>query len=143
MTSKVRLKKGSLVYFSKLARKSPNEIQAFLIGTVVNQGLIEIDEFVYPKEYAISTPSQVCWFQKDYEVIQKRAEERGKRVVGFIHSHPEGDVVMSPADYNVCITDMHRLCGVCSIENKKAYVRFWVMDCALPCEIEYAKTKRE
>lgn len=141
MQNKVRLKKGALAHFRKLARNSPNEILAYMIGTVVSPNLIVVDEFAYTKKYHTSTPEQVCWMYDDKQKVARRAEERGKVIVGFIHSHPNWDAVLSPDDYNACITDMFRVCGIVSTENKKTRVRFWYMDSALPCEIIYEKNK--
>lgn len=142
MSIKVRLSKGQIDYFRKLSRKSLNEIQAFLIGEVVSPNLIVIDEFVYPKKYAVQKPNTCGWYLDEYQEVKAKAEERGRRVVGFIHSHPEWDAVLSPADYKICITDMHRVCGIVSTYSGKTRVRFWVMDSALPCEIVYAKNPR-
>lgn len=142
MSIKVRLSKGQLDYCRKLSRESANEIQAFLIGEVVSPNLIVIDEFVYPKKYALQRPNTCGWYLDEYQEVKAKAEERGRRVVGFIHSHPEWDAVVSPDDYKICITDMHRVCGIVSIYSGKTRVRFWVMDSALPCEIVYAKNPR-
>ena len=140
MQNIIRLKKGILKYFVKKARCNSNEIQAYLIGNVVNPNLIVIDRFEYTKEYAVSTPDSVAWFTAEYERVKKKAEDGGRRIVGFVHSHPapnEG-VVMSPEDYKVCIKEMFRVCGVCSVRaDKTTHVEFWVMDCALPCDIQY------
>lgn len=141
MRNKVRLKKGQLAYFRKLARESKNEIQAFLIGEIVNKNLIVIDEFAYPPQYAMQTPEKVQWYTADFEKVRQRAEERGKCIVGFIHSHPNWDAVLSPPDYDICIKDMHALCGIVSTHGRHTSVRFWVMDSALDCEIVYEKKK--
>jgi proteasome lid subunit RPN8/RPN11 len=144
MSIKVRLSKGALNYFRKMARECKNEIQALLVGEVVSPTLIVIDSFIYPKSYAVQKPNTVGWYLDEYQEVKKKAEERGRRIVGFIHSHPNWDAVLSPDDYKICITDMHRVCGICSTdpEKGKTRVRFWVMDSALPCEIVYAKSTR-
>lgn len=142
MPIKVRLSKGQLNYFRRMVLKdAPNEIQAFLEGEVVSPGLIVIDQFHYPKSYWIQSPHRVGWYYPEYQAVVKAAEERGRRIVGFIHSHPEWDGVMSPDDYKICITDMHRVCGIVSTDKRKTRVRFWVTDSPLPCEIVYAETK--
>lgn len=139
MQNKVKLKKSQLDRFRKLSRNSPNEIQAFLIGEVVSPTLTVVDYFAYCKEYAVSTPNNVSWYLREYEVMARKAEERGRRVVGFIHSHPEWDAVLSPPDYQFTILNGYRVCGICSTAGRKTRPRFWVMDSALECCIEYAK----
>lgn len=141
MQNRVKLKKGALDHFRRMARESPNEIQAYLVGSVVNPNLTTVEYFAYPKRYAVSTPEAVSWYTEDYEQMQKQAEELGWRVVGFIHSHPRWDAVMSPNDYTACVTAMHRVCGIVSVEDRKSRARFWVMDSPLPCEVIYAKSK--
>lgn len=141
MQNKVKLNKSQLDYFRKLARNSPNEILAYLVGEVVNPNLVKVAYFAYTKEYQFSTPNTVQWKAEDYEAMQKQAEELGWRVIGFIHSHPEWDAVMSPQDYEVCVVGMYRLCGIVSVEGRKSRPRFWVTDSSLPCEVIYAKRK--
>lgn len=143
MKNKVRLNKNQLNYFRELARNSPNEILAYLIGEVINPNLTVIESFEYTPMYAISTPQAVAWSWADYDVIKQKAEERDKRVVGFIHSHPEWDAVLSPADYEIMITNGYRVCGICSTHDRRTRNRFWVMDTALPCAIEYAKKRQK
>jgi proteasome lid subunit RPN8/RPN11 len=142
MANKVKLKKSQMDYFRRMARDSPLEIQAFLIGEVVSPNLTVIDYFAYPPKYAMQKSNTCAWFVADYEKVKKEAEERGRRVVGFMHSHPQWDAVLSPQDYDICISDMHRVCGICSTEDRRTRVRFWVMDSALPCEITYEKNTR-
>lgn len=142
MRNKVRLKKGQVDYFRKQCRETPNEILAYLIGTIVTPNLIVIDELAYTQDYHISTPVEVCWNYEDKLKVTRRAEERGKSVVGFIHSHPNWDAVLSPSDYVACITDQYRVCGIVSTDKKKTRVRFWVMDSALSCEIVYHEKKK-
>lgn len=140
MSKKVRLSKGQLVHFRRKARSTSNEILAYLVGDVVSPTLTIIDSLAYTREYATSTPEMVCWYQADYEAVKKKAEERGRRIVGFIHSHPYPDasIVMSPDDYKVCIQEGFRLCGICTTDEKrKTEVKFWVTDSPLPCEVEY------
>jgi len=139
MKTEVRLKKGALDHFRKLARNSPNELMALLIGEVVSDKLTVIDSFEYPTEYAESTPSRVVWYQSEQERVQKKAEARGRRVVGFIHSHPQWDAVMSPSDAVVVLYYGYRVCGIVSTQSRKTRTRFWVTDSALPCEIKYVK----
>lgn len=138
---KVKLRKGQLDYFRKLSRESQLEIQAYLIGEVVSPSLTIVEQFAYTDQYGLQTHDRVVWYRADYERVRKQAEERGKRVVGSIHSHPEWDAVVSPSDYKACLAEGHRICGIVSTDGPDTRVRFWVMDCALPCEIVYAKKK--
>lgn len=142
MVAKVRVRKAQLDYFRAKARDTNLEIQAYLIGEVVSPLLTVVEEFAYPKEYALQKPNEVCWYQHEYEEVKRSAEERGKRIVGDIHSHPNWDAVMSPTDYKAHIEEGYRVCGLCSTMGRKTRVRFWVAESALPCEIEYAKTKK-
>lgn len=141
MPNKVKLKKSQIDYFRRLSRNNPNEIQGFLIGEVVSPVLTVIDSIEYPPSYYISTPHKVQCYAVDIENIQRKAEERGKRVVGFIHNHPEWDAVMSPGDYDVMIHYGYRVCGIVSTQGNKTRPRFWNIDTALPCIIEYVKKK--
>jgi proteasome lid subunit RPN8/RPN11 len=143
MKTEVRLKRGALSHFRKLARNSPNELMALLIGEVVNAKLTVVDSFEYAKEYAESSPSRVVWYQSELERVQKKAEARGRCVVGLIHSHPEWDAVMSSADSEVLLYYGYRVCGIVSIHDRKTRTRFWVSDSSLPCEIKYAKAKNK
>ena len=140
MSKKVRLSRGQLDHFRRKARGTKNEILAYLIGAVVSPDLIVIDSFAYPKKYGTSTPQEASWFVEEYKALSKKTEERGRRIVGFIHSHPHPDasVVMSPDDYKICIKEMFRICGVCTTDEKnRTEVKFWIMDSPLPCEKEY------
>ena len=143
MKTEVRLKRGALSYFRKLARNSPNEIQALLIGEVVSAKLTVIDSFEYTSEYAKSEPSTVSWYQSEQERVQQKAEARGRRVVGLIHSHPEWDAVMSSADSEVLLYYGYRVCGIVSTHGRRTRTRFWVGDSSLPCEIKYVKSKSQ
>jgi proteasome lid subunit RPN8/RPN11 len=140
MKTEVRLKKGSLDHFRKLARNSPNELMALLIGEVVSSKLTVIDSFEYASAYAVSDPTQVVWYQHEQDRVQKKAEARGRRVVGFIHSHPRWDAVMSPSDADVVLYYGYRVCGIVSTQARNTRTRFWVTDSSLPCEIKYVKT---
>lgn len=134
----VRISKSKLDYFRKLTRQEqPLEIQAFLIGKIVNPELTVVTDICYTKDYAEQTTTSVRWWMKDYERVSKKAEERGLRVVGDIHSHPNWDAVMSPADYKAYIESGFRVCGIVSTMGKRTRVRFWIAESALPCEIEW------
>src|SRR5579872_6360380 len=106
MIAKVRVSRHKLDYFRKLARNAhPLEIQAYLIGKVISPQLTAIEEFAYTKNYASQTVGEVSWYVADYEKVKRKAEERGLRIVGDIHSHPNWDAVMSKADYQAHIED--------------------------------------
>jgi proteasome lid subunit RPN8/RPN11 len=141
MQSTVRVKRGQAAYFRKLAlaeaKKSGKEIQAYMIGHVVSPTLTVVDEFRYPKQYATQTTQAVQWYQDEYEAVEKAAETAGKRVVGDAHSHPNWDAVLSPTDYQSCIKEGYRIAGICSIQNGRTRLRFWVVESALPLKIEY------
>lgn len=117
------------------------EVQAFLIGDAINPQLTVIDSVEYAPEYAYQTKTSVSWYVRDYELVKRRAEGRGKRIVGFIHSHPRWDAVMSTADHKFCLAHGYRVCGIVSTHKRATRVRFWVMDSSLPCEVAYAKKK--
>lgn len=141
MHNQVRIRKGQLDRFRRVARDSRLEVLAFLIGEVVSPQLTVIDSIEYAPEYGYQTRTSVSWYVRDYERVKHRAEERGKRIVGFIHSHPRWDAVMSAADYRFCQAHDYRVCGIVSTHRRKTRARFWVMDSALPCEVVYAKKK--
>lgn len=140
MQNTVLLHKSQIDYFRRLARNSKNEIQAFLLGFVKSPNLVEVRYFIYPKQYHKSTPNTVQWKMEDYEVAKKYAEDLNMQIVGFVHNHPNWDAVMSPQDYDLCITEMYRICGIVSVHGRKTRVRFWVMDSALESAIKYAKS---
>lgn len=141
MQNRVKVRKGQLDRFRRIARDSRLEVQAFLIGEVINPQLTVIDSIEYAPEYAYQTKTSVSWYVRDYERVKQRAEERGKRIVGFIHSHPRWDAVMSTADYKFCQVHGYRVCGIVSTYRRATRVRFWVMNSSLPCEVVYAKKK--
>lgn len=139
MVSKVKVKKSQLDYFRKLARTSaPLEIQAYLIGEVISPELTVVESFAYPMQYHTQTTGKVRWYTTEFEELKRSAEERGKRIVGDIHSHPQWDAVLSPSDYKAHIEECQRISGLCSVYGKKTRVRFWIAESALPCQIVYA-----
>lgn len=139
MFSKVRVKKKLLDTFRKKARVAfPLEIQAYLLGFVVSTEEVEITDFVYPRFYHTQTESKVCWYEEEFSSLKERAEREGKRIVADFHSHPTWDSVMSPTDYEGCVTESLLVCGICSIYNKGGTrIRFWTPTSALPCEVTY------
>lgn len=135
---KVKVDKHQLAYFRKLARESPLEVHAYLVGEVVSPTYVRIDKFIYPKDgYFIQTTGSVQWRPDELFKLRQSLLKDGYLIVGDIHSHPQWDAVMSPADYSGAITDGLRICGICSVYNKKTRVRFWVPDSALSCEISH------
>lgn len=135
----VRIPKGKLDYFRKLARNTDKEIQAYLVGKVINPELTVVENICYTNNYASQTPTEVQWYLADYNKIKERAEEKGKRIVGDIHSHPNWWPVLSPDDLESHITEGHRISGVCSVTNGKTHIFFWIQESSLPCIIEYAE----
>ena len=137
----VRVKRAQAAYFRKLAlreaRATGKEIQAYLVGHVVNPTLTVIEEFHYPKKYFTQTVGEVSWFADDYAAVKTAAEIKGKRVIGDAHSHNEWDAVLSPTDYKSHIEEGFRIAGICSINKNRTRLRFWVAESALPLRIEY------
>lgn len=134
---KVKVDKNQLAYFRRLARSSPLEVHAYLVGEIVSPGFVKVDYFAYPAEYKLQTSESVQWYADELDTLRKRVISENLVVVGDIHSHPQWDAVMSPADHAGAIVDSLRICGVCSVYGQKTRVRFWVPDSALPCEIVY------
>lgn len=137
MFSKVKVKQGALDYFRKRARNSHLEVHAYLLGNVISPELVEVTDFVYPKEYDQQTTTHVQWTADEYEKLKQRAEREGKKIVADIHTHPQWDAVMSPSDYKACLLDGLVICGIVSVYGKKTRVRFWTPTSALTCEIIY------
>lgn len=137
MLCKVKIKKAALNYFRSKARDSNLEIEAYLIGTVVSPTLTIVHKVVYTKNYAEQTTSKVQWWVDEYNKVVEQATAKEQRVVGSIHSHPSWDCVMSPSDYQIHVKDGFRILGICSTQNRKTRVRFWIPESALPCKLEY------
>ena len=134
----VRVNKNQAAYFRMKARTASGlEIQAYLVGYVVSPTLTVIEEFHYPKKYAVQTTGEVRWWLDEYALLKASAEAQGKRIVGDCHSHPDWDAVLSPSDYKSHIADGHRITGLCSVMNGKTRLRFWIAESALPVTIEY------
>lgn len=137
MACKVRVNKNSLDYFRRLARNSPLEIEAYLLGEIISPNLTVIDTFCYPRRYATQTTGSVQWYVSDWEKVRDLADRTGKSIVGSIHSHPEWDAVLSEDDHTGQIKEGLRILGICSVIDNKTRVRFWLNDSSLPCEIVY------
>jgi proteasome lid subunit RPN8/RPN11 len=138
MKCKVRVSKNALDYFRSKARNNHKEEQAYLSGRIVSPELVVVEGIHYTKKYAVQTANEVRWWMEDYERVKKNAEERGLRIVGDLHSHPNYFGVMSPTDYKSHIEEGYRVCGICSTNGRKTKVYFWIAESALPCEIFYA-----
>jgi proteasome lid subunit RPN8/RPN11 len=137
--SKVRVSKGALDYFRRIARQAaPLEIEAFLTGKIISVDEVEILNFHYPKNYKIQTSGMVQWSTEDMDALKEKAEKSNLRIIGSIHSHPNWDAVMSTADYHAYVTDQLIVCGICSVYERKTRVRFWTPTSALPCKITYS-----
>ena len=145
MKSKVRVSKYALDYFRKLARKTPLEIQAYLVGKVISPELVIVSSFKYPERYSDQTTNSVNWYLDEFEEVKKIAEEQGNRIVGDIHSHPSWDAVLSPTDYKAHVQSGFRISGICSTMTNRTgihtRVRFWIAESCLPLEIEYDQEK--
>lgn len=138
MFSKVRVKKGALDYFRKLARQAfPYEIQAYIFGKVISVDIVEITGFAYADRYAKQDRNSVCWYTEDFDKVKDKVESQGDTIIGEIHSHPNFDAVMSPADYEASVTQQFVLCGLCSVNKGRTRIRFWTPTTALHCEIIY------
>ena len=137
MRGRVRISKAKLNYFRSLARETDKEVQAYMIGSVSSPELVIVADIRYTKKYHTQKGNEVCWYKDDYELMRLAAETEGHKVLGDIHSHPAWDAVLSPDDYKVGITEGFRLHGLCSTQGRKTRVRFWVVESALPLDIEY------
>jgi proteasome lid subunit RPN8/RPN11 len=107
------------------------------VGEIVSPSFVKVEYFAYPAAYEKQTSGGVKWYNDEFDALRRRALLEGRVVIGDIHSHPQWDAVMSPADYESAVIDALRICGICSVYGSKTRVRFWVPDCALPCEIVY------
>lgn len=134
---KVKVRKGALDYFRRLARSTPLEIQSYLVGEVLSPTEVRIDYFAYPKEYHTQTSNSVVWTREEFDALRVKAQNEGLQVFGDIHTHPAWDSVMSPDDYKGAIVEGLRICGICSVNNNRTRVRFWIPDSALCCQIVY------
>lgn len=137
MRHKVRINKNHLDYFRKLSRETDKEIQSYLIGRVISSDITAIEKIAHVNGYELQTTSEVCWFTEDVDAAKKDAEERGLKIVGDIHSHPNWWPVLSPCDHKNHLKEGQRISGICSVMNGKTKVYFWLAETSLPCEIVY------
>ena len=139
MFSKVRVKKGALDHFRRVARDAaPLEVEAFFTGHIISVDEIEIEKFHYPKSYQLQTTNEVQWSVEDTDALKAYALEHDTRILGSIHSHPKWDAVMSPMDYDSYVTYQLQICGICSVYGRRTRVRFWTPTSSLPCKIIYS-----
>ena len=138
MDSKVVVKKSALDYFRQKARKSQFEIHAYLIGLYVHPNKFIISSIEHAREYEVQTKDCVQPAGKEFVRVKALADSQGKRVIGDLHSHPDYEAVMSPADHKACLEDGLQLCGIVSVIKGKTKVRFWTVNSALSCDIKYA-----
>lgn len=135
---KVKLRKGALNHFRNKARTNPKEIFAYLVGSVDTPNETTIEHFVYP-DLAVQSPCEVAPSTEGYDAAEEFATERGLRIVGTMHSHPNWFPVLSNADHEGHITEGHRISGVCGIMGRRTKVYFWLAESSLPCKLEYIK----
>lgn len=133
----VRIAQGQLKYFRQKARQGfPKEIVAFMLGRRVLPHRVEIYKLIYPA-IEISTELMVRVAVGEVERISALADSQGLKVVGTIHTHPEGVPVLSPCDYAGFRDEL--IAGVMAIIKKNFawMLHFWVADKSLPCKWEY------
>lgn len=134
----VRISKNALDYLRKKARDCPNEIQAYLIGEVKYPDTYIVHGVEHPREYEVQTPFNVQPTADEYYRVKQYAFESNLRIIGDIHSHPNGEPIMSPPDYEACVADGLQICGIVSVgADRRTKVIFWLVNSALPCEVSY------
>jgi proteasome lid subunit RPN8/RPN11 len=133
----VHLSKPALDYFRSKARDSALEIHAYLIGEVQYPNKFVITSIEHARQYSAQTEEAVVPAGEEWNRVNRKADAEGRRIIGDIHSHPNWDAIMSPADYQACVMDGTEICGIVSVRGRKTNVRFWHVNSALPCEIKY------
>ncbi len=137
MDTTVHVSKSALDYFRQRARNCPQEIHAYLIGEVHSPHHISVELIDHAREYAEQSKCRVQPTGEDYRRVKLRAENRGKRIVGDIHSHPDGDPIMSPDDHEAAIIDGMHISGIVGVHGRRTKVLFWLAGSSLPCEVSY------
>jgi proteasome lid subunit RPN8/RPN11 len=132
----VRLKKSQLARFRRIARDSPNEQIAYLIGKKCRGKHIEVQQFVYP-QMDVSTPQAIKISPESVSSIHEAATRAGLAVVGTIHSHPNYLPIMSPCDLADHTSHEHYVSGIVEVTNRKTRVAFWTQHSPLVCVLEY------
>jgi proteasome lid subunit RPN8/RPN11 len=132
----VQIKRNQLNYFRSKARNTDLEIEALLIGSVVG-GTVTVNSMEYTKSYAEQTTASVQWHDEEYQRVKDKAERLGLDIVGDIHSHPNWDAAPSPSDYKALLAIGHSILGICSTNDRKTRVRFWVANSCLCTSIVY------
>jgi proteasome lid subunit RPN8/RPN11 len=130
------ISKHQLSYFRKRCRNSKEEIHAYLIGRVL-KSRITVDAIVHTYDLALQTAESVQPSDEAYQRAKSIADSLGKVIVGDIHSHPEYEAVMSPADHAAAISDELTVCGIVEVRKRKTKVNFWLANSSLRCEIIY------
>ena len=131
----VHVHKAQLDYFRHLARNSPKEILAYLMGTMT-ESMCRVSYFAYPALNRQSSETVRACEKSSKEIIE-RAEEKGLVLLGDVHSHPQWWPVKSKADHKAQLTECSRLCGVCAVMDRKTKVYFWVAESSLPATLLY------
>ena len=138
MFSKIRVRRGALNHFRKLARETyPLEMQAFLAGKIISLDTVEITDFLYTNKYKLQTNNEVSWDDVEYYKVKEKVENEGKRILGDIHTHPDYDPLMSKTDYDSTVTQQFVICGIVSVRKGRTRVMFWTPTSSLHCEIIY------
>ena len=137
MDATVYVNKATLDYARRKARNCPHEIHAYLIGEVLYPNRIIISSIEHAREYESQTKYSVQPTAAEFSRVAKIAEDKGKRIIGDVHSHPDYEAIMSPDDHRACVEDGLQICGIISIRERRTSVRFWLVNSALPCAIKY------
>lgn len=133
----VHVSKHALDYFRSKARDCPLEIHAYLIGQVEYPNKFVITSIEHARHYDLQTADNVAPAGEEWNRVNRKADEEGRRIIGDIHSHPNWEAVMSPSDYQACVMDGTEICGIVSVRGRKTQVKFWHVNSALPCRINY------
>jgi proteasome lid subunit RPN8/RPN11 len=133
----VRVSKQQLAYFRKCARESKKEILAYFLGEVISPELAVVKKFYYPKKFSAQTACGVTATEEESAKAYALAESLNMRVIGTIHSHPDWVPILSPTDYKEHIKMGDRLSAVVGVNGRKTRVYFWVVESALPLNIQY------
>lgn len=137
ISPKIKIKRGAELYFRKRARASNTEELAYLMGEVVSPTFVRVDYFRYPSGYKIKTHNNVQDSDASETEAKAWADKHKCRIVGTIHSHPDWEAILSPADHKGHIEECHKISAVCAVRNGRTRVLYWVAESSLPCAVEY------